>query len=103
MGRDNNSASKREPTGTDVSVTLANFVNTGRERKTDPRVGALETGPADRVSVQMSMWYSRAALSNKMLCATASGTPAKFFSMTRRELGHVESVCGKSDPHMKLS
>ena len=52
---------------------------------------------------QMSMWYSRAALSNKMLCATESGTPAKFFSITVRELGHVESVWGKSDPHMKLS
>src|SRR5258708_32264795 len=52
---------------------------------------------------QMSMWYSRAALSNRMLWATASGTPAKFFSMTRREFGHVESVWGKSDPHMKLS
>src|SRR5205085_12503714 len=50
-----------------------------------------------------SMWYRRAALSQRMLCATSSEMPAKFVSIVEREFGQVESACGKSEPHMKVS
>jgi len=44
--------------------------------------------------------YSLAALSQVILRVTSAGTPAKFFAITSRECGQVESVCGKSEAHM---
>ena len=37
------------------------------------------------------------------LVATTSSTPLRFLSITACEFGHVESVCGKSEPHMNVS
>jgi len=44
--------------------------------------------------------YSLTAFSNTIFEVTFSGTPAKSAAITLRELGQVQSPCGKSDAHM---
>jgi hypothetical protein len=47
-----------------------------------------------------SIPYTRAAFPNTILSLTGSGTSAKSRSITLREFGQVQSVCGKSEAHM---